>query len=172
MTTMPQKEVVTVTQYRSLDGNLYADEDTANRADAVWRDQNEWEMDKEIKFLTRYSRFFDTEDQRKEKGWPTLYPVLISEIEKHGTSYYIAMDRVGLLDAFWKIFEGRMDDDYGIYKYLDDKWIKISKHILETGNKEAAYGMIRSRSSVGCEYEIVELETSVQVFGENYNKQP
>ena len=93
-----------------------------------------------------------------------MYPVLITDKGKYGEAYYIALDRDGFLDAFWKIFEERMGE-HGWYNYLEGKWAEISKYILETNNRAAAYGMIMERSYEGNEYETVEVETSVPTFG-------
>ena len=162
---MANPEEVSIVKYRSLDGELYDDEAKAKMADACWREENEWEMDKEIKYLsTRRIRYFDKHVDHFNSNNFSVYPILVMDKGKHGDAYYIAMDRDGFLDAFWKIFEERMGE-YGWYSYLEGKWAEISKHILETKNREAAHGMIMERSFCGHEYETIDIQYGVPSFG-------
>ena len=160
---MATEEAVTVKKYRSLDGNLYDKLEVAERHDARWRDENEWEMDKEIAGLcSLYNRLVKriTAYAAIPSSKP-YFPVLVTMKEKHGEEYFLAMTEQGLLDVYWDIFQTRLGD-YGLYNYLDGKWAEIVKHIVETEDKVAAYGMIVSRRDY--QYENVEAEPYIKVY--------
>lgn len=153
-------EVITVERYKSLNGYVYDKLADAERADAEWREENEYDLEKDINTLTklgerdmRYMR--RTEEQRKYSQYPMLY-VLES---KHANEYYLAMNLESVPKVYFDIL--KYNKEYGFYWSLAPK--AITDEIVRTENHLAAMSFVKQR--VDYQYEKVYTE-SVNVYKE------
>lgn len=154
-------EEVTITKFKSLNGNTYDSKEQCEKADEIWKEENEYNVEADIK---RY-KFEATRVRKMEEKYPdrysNTYPKLYTWKDKHGDWNFVALNFEGVLDGIWVWFENLSDKEYGYYQY-EDRAKHVSARILETEDKDAAYGMIMSRSDY--EYETVDFE-HVDVFG-------
>ena len=149
----------TVTKFRALDGVLYDSEELADKANAAWKEENEWDLESEIEYLRfQHKRFVKTNSRLNDE-----YPYIMTWKDKHGDTAVIVNSDKGLLDAAWFFFSNHMSE-YGYYTYLEGKWEAIAKRIQETEDKVAAFGMLKVRSDEEYEYEEVEIDTYVKSF--------
>lgn len=147
---------IQITRYESLDGTLYDNPEKCKRADIIWREENEYDVDEEIK---SYELEYKQTQRNREGMGPrrkiSVYPMIVIRRGKHGDDFYIGNNEQGLLEIFWEIFKDECHPDYGSYRYLP-KSDEISQKILSTENREAAYGFVMERSEY--EYERIEIE--------------
>lgn len=151
-------EVVTVEKYKSLNGYVYDKLTDAERADAEWREENEYDLEKNINTLTklgerdmRYLR--RDEEQRRYSRYPMLY-VLES---KHANEYYIAMSVESVPKIYFDIL--KFNKEYGFYWSPAPK--AITEEIIRTENHLAAMSFVKQR--VDYQYEKVYVE-SVTIY--------
>lgn len=151
-------EVITVEKYKSLNGYTYEKLADAERADAEWREENEYNLEKDIERLTklgerdmRYLRH--TEGQRRHSQYPMLY-VLES---KHSNEYYLAKTVEAVPKIYFEIL--KYNKEYGFYWSPAPK--AITDEIVRTENYMAAMSFIKQR--VDYQYENVHTE-SVTIY--------
>jgi hypothetical protein len=147
-------ETVVVEKYKSLNGYVYDKLADAERADAEWREENEYDLEKDINTLTklgerdmRYMR--RNEEQRRYSQYPMLY-VLES---KHANEYYVAMNLEAVPRIYFEIL--KYNKEYGFYWSPAPK--AITDEIVRTENHLAAMSFVKQR--VDYQYENVHTES-------------
>lgn len=146
-------EVVTVERYKSLNGYIYDKLADAEKADALWRKENEYDLEKDIAHLTKLGQremFYlkRNEEQRKHSRYPMLY-VLEA---KHGDEHYMASTVDAVPKVYFEIL--KTNKDYGFYWATADK--AITDEIVRTENHLAAIAFVKER--VDYQYENVTTE--------------
>ena len=146
-------EVINVERYKSLNGYTYDKLSEAEYADALWRQENEFDLEKDIQELTRLGENeIRMLTRREEKRTYSRFPEIYVFETKHQTYYYVASG----VDAVPKIHFDilKFNHDYGAYWSPADK--AISAEIVRTENHIAAIGFVKKR--VDFEYEKVYTE--------------
>lgn len=139
---------VTVTKYESLNGRLYDNQEAAERADTIWKEDNVLEdLEKELKYLRANMARLLKKEIRRPAHAAEYY--LLTSYEKHGESHFLGYGIDGLLEAYWRLFKYRMASwgDWGAnYGCLSKKDKALADHILEHELKHEAAGLIIKRS--------------------------
>lgn len=153
-------EVVTVERYKSLDGYVYDKLSDAEKADANWRKENEFDLEKDIALLTKlgeremkYSRF--NESKRKHSQYPELFVLEC----KHEYQYYVAKNVEAVPQIYFEIL--KFNKDWGCY--WSDAAKAITDEIVRTENHVAAIAFVKDR--VNYQYENV-YTLDVTIYGE------
>jgi hypothetical protein len=144
-------EPITIVKYKSLDGHMYNDEASANRADSAWREEHEFDLAQEIaSYQTTGERFV----ARQKLRWsnPTNFPKLLIENGKHSTAYHLIKTPDDYDAAYFSIF--KFCKSNGFYEY-NNKDAAVSDEILRSENKAAAIAYVQEREG---EYERVDVE--------------
>ena len=153
-------EVVTVERYKSLDGYTYDKLADAERADAEWRKENEYDLGRDIARLTKLGerdmRYLTrNEENRRYSQYPMLY-VLKS---KHEDVSYVAKTVAAVPRVYFEIL--KFNKEWGCYYTAAAK--AITDEIVRTENYLAALAFVKER--VDHQYENV-LSQDVQIYGE------
>lgn len=146
-------EVVTIERYKSLDGYVYDKLADAEKADAQWRKENEYDLEKDITRLTKLGQremFYlkRNEEQRKHSRYPMLY-VLEA---KYGDEHFMASTVDAVPKVYFEILKTNKDN--GFYWATADK--AITDEIVRTENCLAAMSFVKER--VDYQYERVTTE--------------
>lgn len=153
-------EIVTVERYKSLDGYVYDKLSDAEKADANWRKENEFDLEKDIALLTKmgeremkYLRY--NESQRKHSNYPELFVLEC----KHEYQYYVAKNVEAVPQIYFEIL--KFNKDWGFY--WSDAAKAITDEIVRTENRVAAIAFVKDR--VNYQYENV-YTLDVTIYGE------
>jgi hypothetical protein len=153
-------EVVNVEKYKSLNGCVYDSLRDAEHADAQWRKENDYDLEKDIAQLTkigeremRYLR--NNEEKRKHSQYPVLY-VLHS---KHGYQHYVATTVEAVPRIYFDIL--KYNKAWGCYWTVAAT--AITDEIVRTENRMAAWAFVKER--IDYQYENVYTE-SVKIYKE------
>jgi hypothetical protein len=146
-------EVVTVERYKSLDGYVYDKLADAEKADAQWRKENEYDLEKDIAQLTKIGQrdmvyLKRNEEQRKHSRYPMLY-VLEA---KYDDVHYMANTVDAVPKVYFEILKTNKDNEF--YCTPADK--AITDEIVRTENHLAAIAFVKAR--VSYQYENVTTE--------------
>lgn len=142
-------EEITVTKYKSINGNVYDTIEDANVADKRWKADNEVNIADVIRRL----EYTASKDIQRKSGH---YPRLISTIEKYDDQYFVCNSEEGMLNAYIDLVTERLRTGY----YTEKKDNMMANYITTGLHKIAAYGFIMSRTSY--EYEdIINIEATV-----------
>ncbi len=153
-------EVVTVERYKSLNGYVYDKLQDAERADAEWRSENEYDLEKDIATLTlRGSREHNHTMRVDENRRYSQFPMLFVLKSKYGDQYYVAKTADAVPKVYFEIL--KYNREFGCYYGAAAK--AISDEIVRTANYLAAIAFVKER--VDYQYENVFTET-VAIYGE------
>jgi hypothetical protein len=135
-------EVVTIERYKSLNGYTYEKLADAERADAEWREENEYNLERDIAQLTKIGeremkRLRHYEAQRKHSSYPELF---ILEC-KHESQHFIAMSVEAVPKVYYEILE--YNKEWGCYWSPAAK--ALSDEIVRTENHLAAIAFVKNR---------------------------
>ena len=153
-------EAVTVERYKSLNGYVYDKLADAERADAEWRKENEYNLERDVAQLTKIGErdmkyLTRNEESRKYSQYPMLY-VLKS---KHDDLSYVAKNVTAVPRVYFEIL--KYNKNWGCYYTAAAK--AITDEIVRTDNHLAALAFVKER--VDYQYENV-LSQDVQIYGE------
>lgn len=146
-------EVVTVEKYKSLNGYTYDSLKDAELADAEWRSENEFDLEKDIARLTKRGQREIAHLGQYKNRFPELY-VLES---KWQSLYFVANSLESVPQVFFEILKFNKDCDF----YWSPAAKAITDEIIRTNNYHAAIAFIKDR--VDYQYEKVSVE-SVSIF--------
>lgn len=153
-------EVVTVERYKSLNGYMYDKLQDAERADAEWRSENEYDLDKDILRLTlQGNREINYLMRVEENRRYSQYPMLFVLKNKYGDQHYVAKTADAVPRVYFEILKFNRDSEF----YYTPAAKAISDEIVRTANYTAAIAFVKER--VDYEYEKVFTET-VTIYGE------
>jgi hypothetical protein len=153
-------EVVSVERYKSLNGYTYEKLADAERADAEWRKENEYDLERDVARLTEHGTrvmkyMVRNEENRKYSQYPMLY-VLQS---KHDTPSYVAKTVAAVPRVYFEIL--KFNKAWGCY--YTPAATAITDEIVRTENYLAALAFVKER--VDQQYENV-LSQDVEIYGE------
>ena len=151
---------VTIVKYVGLDGHVY-DEAKCEAADNRWREENEYDVEKEVARLRKWTRqerhrFALQEKYLVERG-TSSFPRIYIRHDKHGDEHFVANNFNGIVEGTWEWFTIHCDKNYGYYTGLP-RSNEISKRILELDDRDAAYAFVVERSEEDYEYERIDWE--------------
>lgn len=147
-------EVVTVERYKSLDGYTYDKRVDAERADAEWRKENEYDLERDIARLVAVgtqrmsyiSRYFD-------------FPKLFTLRTKHEDVNIVAKN----IDSVPQVYFEFLKINREIGCYYTSAASAIADEIVRTENYLAAMAFVERRTDY--QYEKVESQT-IKIYGE------
>lgn len=151
-------EIVTVEKYKSLNGYTYDKLADAERADAEWREENEYDLEKDIAQLTKDgNRELINLQRRDEKHPGHFFPKLYVLDNKYEKIYYLAKSVNAVPKIFFEIL--KFNEQWGCYTEPAAK--AISREIVRTENQLAAIAFVQER--ITYQYENVYTE-SVTIY--------
>jgi hypothetical protein len=152
-------EEITLTKYRDKYGNVHNTKEKCERADAIWRDENEYNVSEEVKRLQlrcrRDRKLTERQEEQRAQRNRSTFPRVLIHKDKHSDIYFVATDFEGVVAGLWEWFTLQCDDQYGYYNY-HPKTNDISTEILKLKDKDAAYAFVMERSEDRLDYETLE----------------
>ncbi len=153
-------DVVTVERYKSLNGYVYDKLQDAERADAEWRREHEYDLANDVVRLTKTGqRDINYLTRIEENRRYSQYPMLFVLNAKHGNQYYVAKTVSAVPKIYFEILKFNRDSEF----YYTPAAKAISDEIVRTANYPAALAFVKER--VDYQYENVFTET-VAIYGE------
>ena len=146
-------EVVTVERYKASNGHTFGTLAEAEKAEAQWRKENEYDVDGNIAQLTTAGQrvmqhMRRNEENRKHSRYPMLYVLQA----KHGDQYYLVNTTEDVPKAYFEILKFNKDSEY--YYTPADK--AITDEIVKTANHIAAVAFVKARNDAQYEQVIEE----------------
>lgn len=146
-------ETVTIEKYKSLNGYTYDKLADAERADAEWRKENEYDLEKDITRLVKLGErdqryLLRTEEQRKYSQFPLM---LVLE-GKWDSRYYVATKPDTVPRIYFEILKFNKECGF----YYSPAAVAITDEIVRTENLLAAMAFVKER--VDYQYEKVYTE--------------
>jgi hypothetical protein len=135
-------EVITTQKFKSLNGYTYDKLADAERADEEWREENEYDLERDIRILThtgeremKVMRY--NESQRKYSRFPELFVLEC----KHENQNFIAMNVEAVPQVYFEIL--KFNKEWGFYWTPAAK--ALSDEIIRTENRLAAIAFVKDR---------------------------
>lgn len=151
-------ETVTITRYKSLDGHVYDNLADAERADARWRQENEYDLERDIAQLTKLGERHMQRLRENEEKRISTYPIMYVLDSKHEKQHYFAKNVEAVPQIYFEILKYNRDWEF----YYSPAASAISEEIICTENHFAAIAFVKER--VDYQYENV-YTTSINTYG-------
>lgn len=152
-------EVVTVQKYKSLNGYVYDTLKDAEAADKEWKQDNEYDLEKDIAQLTKIGerdiRYLKKSDESRKFS---LYPAVVVLEGKYENLYFVAKNVDQLPKIYLDILLINSNNEF----YYTPNAKAISNEILRTSNYMAAYAFVKERTSY--QYEKVTVEHNIKIY--------